>query len=60
MLSQQFINTYVTIEVIIGIASVSILVLYALYRVIDYLWFRRKISKMESREQNFKPKNPLL
>ena len=58
MLSQQFINTYVTIEVIIGIASVSILALYALYKVIDYLWFRRKLNK--SKEQDFRPKNPLL
>lgn len=60
MLTQQFINTYVTIEVIIGIASVSILALYALYKFIDYLWFRHKLNKSESREQNFKPKNPLL
>lgn len=59
MLTQQFINTYVTIEVIIWIASVSILALYALYRAIDYLWFRRKINK-NINEQDFKSKNPLI
>ena len=58
MFSQQIINEYVTIEIVIGIASVSILALYALYRVIDYLLFCRKLNKSE--EKDFKPKNPLL
>ena len=60
MFSQQIINEYVTIEIVIGIVFVVLAIGIFLYHWIDYKLFCRRLEKGHKKEQNNTPKNLLL
>ena len=56
MFSQELINKYVTIDIIIGIIALLFIVVYGGYKFISYLWFCHQLK--DSEKDTFE-KNPL-
>ena len=59
MFSSQVVDAYVSIEIAVGLVSVGILVLYALYKAVDYLWFCRRLGNNSTDVPSSNSKNPL-
>ena len=59
MFSSQVVDAYVSIEIVVGLVSVGILVFYALYKAVDYLWFCHSLDKNASDVPSPNTKNPL-
>lgn len=58
MVSQEIINDYVSIDIILSVAVAVLIGIYCLYRWIDYLLFCRRLEKSYREEQERKAKNP--
>lgn len=59
MFSQEIINDYVSIDIILSVAVAVLIGIYCLYRWIDYLLFCRRLEKSYRKERERKAKNPL-
>ena len=59
MFSQEIINNYVSIDIILSVAVAVLIGIYCLYRWIDYLLFCRRLEKSYRKEQERKANNPL-
>jgi hypothetical protein len=60
MFSQQVINEYVSLDIILGLVFVVLAIGIFAYYGIDYLLFCRRLRKNYEKEQKEKSKNPLL
>lgn len=60
MFSQQVLNEYVSLEIIIGLIFIVLAIGVFAYHWIDYLLFCRRLRKSYEKEQKEKSKNPLL
>lgn len=60
MFSQQVINEYVSLEIIMGLIVIVLVIGVFAYYWIDYLLFCRRLRNSSEKEQKEKSKNPLL